>query len=276
VVERVVLASGEHRWRLDLPPNPNRIAPTWISTSELFTCFAQAKEAGISFPKKCLPILNPMKSPEPPCLEGEGWTSYHPLVHTNVVIHLSTSTADWNAAKALARAEGKPPSRAARPQHTFTITAAFIGSDGGRNFFAQSIDDQSISVIFPDDGSVAEAAHAYELGSRSARGRVKGAFGPAHATPGISTDSLPDVAPRNAGFLAAVAGLSLRLPTTDPRAFFGAGFRISSNSIPRRSRPLGQVTANSPWLPFYAAFDSFRVARAHKVSSKYQVRFGIS
>ena len=98
--------------------------------------------------------------------------------------------------------------------------------------------DQSVSVFLLNSDIVADGAYSYDSSIRMREARVKRVvYNSLNPDPELQ-GALPDVLLDNHNFGTAMTSLPSPLPSDDPKAFFQAGFVVSSNSIPRRLQGL--------------------------------------
>jgi hypothetical protein len=112
-------------------------------------------------------------------------------------------------------------------------------------FWARVHSNQRLSALFLDPASLAEASHASDVDRLSTRNRRRRPFRH-HISPtnggatSVAVAPCPDVSPGNPNFAASLAGLEARLGN-DAKSFFGAGFRIAAQAIPRGVVPCTDV-----------------------------------
>ena len=107
-MERVALANGGHRWRVDLcSPRPG-CGPFWYSTAELQKYLLGAKKLvpGSSLPARVIPTCFPIRLAHPPPIDGQTWTARSPLVGLTVHVRCAHTMADHVALQYQQRAQG--------------------------------------------------------------------------------------------------------------------------------------------------------------------------
>jgi hypothetical protein len=217
---------GIHEWRVQLP-EPHEAKEIWIDTQTLHSHIAKArKDCRINAPTRSPPTLPAIKS-FTPILPGTKWTTKHACVGTTVSIYLDHPT------------ENTKKSKASKVLHSVTIEAVYVSktpAPGKTHFWGRTQDDLTISVLFPDEKSVAEALHAEDIqrfGTLFKRSRRPARH---HNKPTVLTteteELAPNVAPGNEMFVKSLGTLKELLPQ-DPVAFYQNGFHLTSQIIPR-------------------------------------------
>ena len=221
---RRISPHGIHEWKVQLPA-PHDAVELWIDTQTLHSHIARArKNCKINAPTSSPPTLFALKSFDP-ILHGTKWTKNHECVGTTVSVYLEHPS-------------GKR-SKESKVLHLVTIEAAFSSHHSGfgkTHFWGRTQDDLAISVLFPDERSLAEALHANDIERFGVLFRRSRRPGKHHVKPVIIAtepgDELPNVAPGNESFAQSLNVLKSLLPS-DPIAFYQNGFHLTSKIIPR-------------------------------------------
>ncbi len=243
IVERRIDPSGLHQWRLLLPA-PYSDRETWVDTQTLHRSFDEARRRSkIAAPATKTPTLTPLLDFSPPFAENHRWTTNHPLVGLVTTAFLSSTIPPTSPSP-----PNSPKKRRPKETHCLTVeavyqpTSAETRAGAKPQFWARVHSNQRLSALFLDPASLAEASHASDVDRLSTRNRRRRPFrhhiSPANggATP-VADAPCPDVSPGNTNFAASLASLEARIGN-DAKSFFGAGFRIAAQAIPRSVVPL--------------------------------------
>jgi len=169
VVDREVLASGDHRWRLQLLA-PRHEEVIWMDRAEFLKQLEMHKlKLRLNHPARKLPTVAPVRGLRQPV--GDDWSTTHPLVDNQILTHLTSSTEDARRRRASLSAAGSRGKSVTTPIHTVFIEAA-RGSGPSLECWGRTQDDLDLSVLFIGANVVTEGAFALELpGRASKRGR---------------------------------------------------------------------------------------------------------
>ena len=179
--ERRVLGDGRHEWRVDLP-QPFSSKELWLDTQTLHAYFDQARRvSAISAPARSTPELVPFQGFTPLVNNMTGWTCHHALVGTVVTIHTPPS---FNQTTTGGSPTGSSTGAKKLPKvlENVTIEAAYVplshqgASDSNCQFWGRLHSDLSLSVIFPDLGTVVAASHYNDVERYSKRNNGGGSW----------------------------------------------------------------------------------------------------
>ena len=241
VMERVALAIGGHRWRVDLcSPRPG-CGPFWYSTAELQKYLLGAKKLvpGSSLPARIIPTCFPIRLAHPPPIDGQTWTARSPLVGLTVHVRCAHTMADHVALKDQQRAQGLRV-RAGKPRvHAATIEAVAVAEGSPFLCWGRLNDDNGLLVYFTCMQTLSEAAYAYDYPEASGRRRriLDGATRPPAQPPALGEGHFPDTSFGNALFMRGLESFRAKAPD-DPILFYGNGFHLSRRKVPRRVLPI--------------------------------------
>ena len=233
IVDREVLASGDHRWRLQLLA-PRQHEVIWMDRTEFLKQLEMHKlKLSLNHPARKLPTVAPVRGLRQPV--GDDWSTAHPLVGSQILTHLTTTTEDARQRRASLSVVGSKGKSVTTPTHTVFIEAA-RGSGPSVECWGRTQDDLDLSVLFIGADVITEGAFAHELpGRASKRGRGFANRLPTtegRAPPLASASLFPDTSFDNPGFRAALR--SLPTPFLGNSAdFYRDGFRLAPNKIPR-------------------------------------------
>ena len=233
IVDREVLASGDHRWRLQLLA-PRHEEVIWMDRAEFLKQLEMNKlKLRLNHPARKLPTVAPLRGLRQPV--GDDWSTTHPLVGNQILTHLTTTTEDARRRRASLSAAGSRGKRVTTPIHTVLIEAA-RGSGPFLECWGRTQDDLDLSVLFIGADVVTEGAFAHELPARASK-RGRGFANRLPTTEGrappLASDSVfPDTSFDNPGFRAALRSLPAPL-LGGASDFYQDGFRLAPNKIPR-------------------------------------------
>ena len=231
IVDREVLPSGDHRWRVQLLA-PRQDEVIWLERKDLARYFEYHRlTLKLSAPSRKIPSLVPVKGLLQP--EGGGWSTNHPLVNLQVLVHLSTTTETARLQRAAQASAGRKGRGSTRPTHTVLIEA--VRDHGPLECWGRIQDDLESSVLFLGTSAVTEGAFGIDLPSRfSSRGKGLAnrlpALGP--RTAAADNEVLPDTSFNNSRFREGLRSLPTSF-SSDASSFFKDGIRLAPNKVPR-------------------------------------------
>ena len=260
------VSNGLHSFLVSFPEEYRHL-DHWIDLSTLHQTFdALKKEVKIGLPAVSHPELAPVRCFDP-LSTGSGWTVQSPLVGLTVAARLDVNPFSSSAASHLKPLKGK---REKKPIATATVEAVLPGADGApEQYWGRIHGDLTLSLIFPDPQTLAEAAHVVDtdrLHQRNNRFRKKVTWLPNAQPSSVAAD-----APGQRDTIHNLGAFFQVFPR-DAAELFGPGVRISARSVPKEAlrdyrRGLGAVArlvaANpdtpEPWV-LLSLFDALTLA----------------